>query len=303
MKLCPTCNRTYRDDTLRFCLEDGAALTAVGRSPGDEATRRSGPGARDSDPPPTEIMHERGSPTLKVAGPTQSSYHARTEPRAGNPLLTAGVIAIALLLLALVGIAGYFVLRQTRPTVTEGLGSPTPNREKASAKKDDPAPVDVRNADEMSTPEPRSVTPLKITASASSIRLAVQSNTYYAVNAIDGKRSTAWIEGVDGPGIGEWIRFDFDREIVIHRILIQPGYFKSPIIWAENNRLAVLTAQFSDGSSRDLPFADSMTSQKADVGAIKTRWVRFVIKSVYEGTTPGTTDDTALSEIAFEWEP
>ena len=305
MKLCPKCNRTYRDDTLWFCLEDGSALTAVDGSPTDEATRRSVPGSRDSDPPPTEIMHERGSPTLKVAGPTQSSYDARAEPRAGNPLLTAGVIAIALLLLALVGIAGYFVLRQqaTSPTVREGSGSPTPNREKAAAQKNDPVPTDTRSPDEMSTPEPRAGTPLKITASASSVRLAMQSNTYYAANAIDGRRNTAWIEGVDGPGVGEWIRFDFDREIVIHRILIQPGYFKSPLIWTENNRLAVLTAHFSDGSSRDLSFVDSMTSQKADVGAIKTRWVRFVIKSVYHGTTPGSTDDTALSEIAFEWEP
>jgi hypothetical protein len=305
MKLCPKCNRTYRDDTLRFCLEDGTTLTAVGRSPSDEATRRSGPGARDSDPPPTEIMPGPVSPTMKIAGPTQSSYDTRAEPRAGSPLLTAGVIAIALLLLALVGLAGYFVLRQPgiSPTVKEGSGSPTPNREKATTQKNDPVPVDTRNADEMSTPEPRAGTPLKINASASSVRLAIQSNTYYAANAIDGKRSTAWIEGVDGPGIGEWIRFDFDREIVIHRILIQPGYFKSPLIWAENNRLAVLTAQFSDGSSRELSFADSMTSQKADVGAIKTRWVRFVIKSVYHGTAPGSTDDTALSEIAFEWEP
>jgi F5/8 type C domain len=301
MKLCPKCNRTYSDDTLRFCLEDGTALAVVGRSPSDEATRRSGPSARDSDPPPTEIMHERGSPTLKVAGPTQASSDARAEPRATNPLLTAGVIAIALLLLALVGIAGYFVLRQPgiSPTLREGLGSPTPNREKAATRKEDPAPVDSRNADEMSTPETRSATPLKITASASSVRLAVQSNTYYAANAIDGKRSTAWIEGVDGPGIGEWIRFDFDREIVIHRILIQPGYFKSPQIWAGNNRLAAVTAQFSDGSSRELTFTDSMTSQKVDLGAIKTRWVRFVIKSVYYGTDP----DTALSEVAFEWEP
>ncbi len=242
MKLCPKCNRTYRDDMLRFCLEDGNALAAVGRSPSDEPTRPSGPGTRDSDPPPTEIMHERGSPTLKVAGPTQSSYDARAEPRAASPVS--------------------------------------------------------RNADEMSTPETRSATPPKITASASSVRLAVQSNTYYAANAIDGKRSTAWIEGVDGPGIGEWIRFDFDREIVIHRILIQPGYFKSPQIWAGNNRLAVVTAQFSDGSSRELTFADSMTSQKVDVGAIRTKWVRFVIKSVYYGTDP----DTALSEVAFEWE-
>ncbi|PYS87094.1 MAG: hypothetical protein DMF70_01225, partial [Acidobacteria bacterium] len=232
---------------------------------------------------------------------TQSSYDARVEPRAGNPLLTAGVIAIALLLLALVGIAGYFVLRQPgiSPTVREGSASPTPNREKGSTQKNDPVPVETRNADEMSTPEAVSARPLKITASASSIRLAVQSNTYYAANAIDGKRSTAWIEGVEGPGIGEWIRFDFDREIVIHRILIQPGYFKSPQIWAGNNRLAVLTAQFSDGSSRELTFTDSMTSQKVDVGAIRTRWVRFVIKSVYYGTDP----DTALSEVAFEWEP
>ncbi len=301
MKRCPKCNRSYRDDTLRFCLEDGTALATVGRSPSDEATQRSGSAARDSNPPPTEIMHERGSPTLKVSGPTQASYDARAEPRATNPLLTAGVIAIALLLLALVGIAGYFVLRQpgNSPIVREGLGSPTPNREKASTRKDEPAPSDTRSPDEMSTPELRSATPLKITASASSIRLAVQSNTYYAANAIDGKRSTAWIEGVDGPGIGEWIRLDFDREIVIHRILIQPGYFKSPQIWAGNNRLAVVTAQFSDGSSRELTFTDSMTSQKVDVGAIRTRWVRFVIKSVYYGTDP----DTALSEVAFEWEP
>jgi hypothetical protein len=248
-------------------------------------------------------MHERGSPTLKVSGPTQSSYDARVEPRAANPVLTAGVIAIALLLLALVGIAGYFVLRQNGNDSAQNNSIPSPTVKAGSSpargQKNDPVPVDTRNADEMSTPEPRSAAPLKITASASSVRLAVQSNTYYAANAIDGKRSTAWIEGVDGPGIGEWIRFDFDREIVIHRILIQPGYFKSPQIWSGNNRLAVVTASFSDGSTRELTFADSMTSQKVDVGAIRTRWVRLVIKSVYYGTDP----DTALSEVAFEWEP
>jgi len=308
MKRCQKCNRTYRDDTLRFCLEDGTALATVVRSPSDEATARSGPGGRDSEPPPTELMHERGSPTLRVSGPTQATYEPITERRPTNPLLTAGVISIALLLLVLVAIAAYFVLRQSSgpesaqtnrgasPTVREGA-SP------ARGQKNDPVSTDTRSADEMSTPEPRASTPLKITASASSIRLAVQSNTYYAANAIDGKRSTAWIEGVDGPGIGEWIRFDFDREIVIHRILIQPGYFKSPQIWAENNRLAVLTAQFSDGSSRELTLADSMTSQKADVGVIRTKSVRFVIKSVYYGTNPGSTNDTALSEVAFEWEP
>jgi hypothetical protein len=223
-----------------------------------------------------------------------------SEGRQSNSILTAGVIAIAVLLLALVGIAGYFVLRQSPANEAKQAGTDKPKIVNSPAQKIDPAPVDTkRTADDIATAEPRNTTPLKITASSSSVRLAVQSNTYYPANAIDGKRSTAWIEGVDGPGLGEWIRFDFDREIKLHRILIQPGYFKSPAIWAENNRLATVTAQFSDGTSRDLNFDNRMDSQKVDIGSVKTRWVKFIIKSVYYGTDP----DTALSEVAFEWEP
>jgi hypothetical protein len=104
---------------------------------------------------------------------------------------------------------------------------------------------------------------------------------------------------VDGPGVGEWLQFDFGREINLHRIVILPGYFKSPQIWAENNRLAAATLQFSDGSSRHFTFPDRMERQSLDVGAIKTRWVRLVIADVYTGTDP----DTAVSEVTFEWEP
>lgn len=293
MKRCPECNRKYEDDTLRFCLEDGTTLSAV---------------TRDAEPPPTEILPSRVQPTLKSSGPTIPSYlsseevPARVVPQS-NPILTVGVIAIAVLLLALAGIAAFFVLRQSGgtesaqtnnpspgPTVKQGAVSPGTSPGKNGG---DPSNQSSPDASELTTP-------LKITASASSIRLAVQSNTYYAANAIDGKRSTAWIEGdVDGPGLGQWIRFDFDREINLHRILIQPGYFKSPAIWAQNNRIATLTAYFSDSTSRDLNFNDRMDSQKVDVGSVKTRWVKFVIKSVYYGSDP----DTAISEIAFEWEP
>jgi hypothetical protein len=292
MKRCPKCQRKYEDDTLRFCLEDGTSLSAV---------------TRDAEPPPTEILPPRVQPTLKSsADPTIPSYpnfgdrrpHP-SEARQSNSILTAGVIAIAVLLLALVGIAAYFVLRQSPANEATQAGNDSPKAANSPARKVDPPPVETkRTADDITTAEPSTGTPLKITASASSVRLAVQSNTYYAANAIDGKRSTAWIEGVDGPGLGEWIRFDFDREIKLHRILIQPGYFKSPAIWAQNNRLATVTVQFSDGSSRDLNFNDRMDSQKADIGSIRTRWVKFVIKSVYYGTDP----DTAISEVAFEWD-
>lgn len=288
MKRCPKCNRQYNDDTLRFCLEDGSPLAPTMR---EEA-------------PPTEIL-PRAQPTLKSSGPTVPSYQnspglpqsPQSDARQSNPLLTGGVIAIALLLLLLVGIVAYFVIKQSGTNQSsQEASNATPTPTKGSTPTAQATPDD--GEDSITSTSPAG-TPLKITASSSSVRLAVQSNTYYPANAIDGKRSTAWIEGADGPGIGEWIRFDFDREINLHRILIQPGYFKSPAIWAQNNRLATLTAQFSDGSSRQLSFDNRMDSQKVDIGSVKTRWVRLTIDSVYYGTDP----DTALSEIAFEWEP
>ena len=284
MKRCPKCQRAYEDDTLRFCLEDGSPLFD----------------ARDSEAPATEILPARAAPTLKSTSPTVPSYQAAAEPpretigRSSNPVLTVAVIAIVVLLFALVAIAGLFVFRQTRerePEVAQ-TGTPAPSPTAAPRR-------DSGDANATVTSPPVDGTPLRITASASSIRLAVQANTYYASNAIDGKRTTAWIEGADGPGIGEWIRFDFDREITLHRILWQPGYFKSPAIWNQNNRLATVSAQFSDGTSRELKFADRMDSQKMDVGAVRTRWVKFVITAVHYGSDP----DTAVSEVAFEWEP
>jgi hypothetical protein len=35
MKVCPTCKRSYADDLLNFCLDDGSVLTAVGGSTAD----------------------------------------------------------------------------------------------------------------------------------------------------------------------------------------------------------------------------------------------------------------------------
>lgn len=285
MKTCPKCHRTYEDETLRFCLEDGSPLFD----------------ARDSAAPATEILPPRGTPTLKSSGPATPTYAsgnaANFEPaptRTSNSILTVGVVAIAVLLLALVTLAGVFLFRQNGEKDGRVVQTGTPPQTSTPVKRDDAS-----TPGELATSSTQSNTPLKINASSSSNRLAVQANTYYPSNAIDGKKSTAWIEGADGAGLGEWIQFDFDREITLHRILWQPGYFKSPMIWSQNNRLASVTAQFSDGNSREINFSDQMESQKTDIGSVRTKWVRFVIKSVYYGTDP----DTALSEVAFEWEP
>src|SRR4051812_21731846 len=257
MKRCPQCNREYADDTLRFCLEDGTSLVAL-------RTR--------VEPPQTEILPAQSRLTDRSSEPTLPTYPAsvraqRNESRRSNPFLVAGVIAIVLLLIVLVAIAAIYVIQHSPANQNQAnAASPTPLR---------PTPQTTRTGVGDATPIPAITSgPLQISASASSVRLAVQANTYYATNAIDGKSSTAWIEGAAGPGVGEWIRFDFDREINLRRILIQPGYFKGSQTWAQNNRLAKVTVQFSDGSSRPLTLDDRMESQRFDVGSVKTRWVR-----------------------------
>jgi hypothetical protein len=288
MKRCPKCNRQYPDDSLRFCLEDGTPLVAP---------------ARDAEPPPTEVLPpppqttQQSVETLPAYTHRDDARLPHVEVRRTHPIVIAGVIAIVLLLMVLVAIAGLYVMQHSgnKDANQANAESPSPRRPTPEATK-------TRESGDF-TPTPSNQPPLTITASASSERMAVQANTYYAANAIDGQNNTAWIEGDIGPGAGAWIRFDFNREINLHRILIQPGYFKSTSVWSQNNRIATLTAQFSDGSSRVLSFVDRMESQRVDLGSVKTRWVRLVIGSVYRGTDAGPNDDTALSEVAFEWEP
>lgn len=290
MKRCPKCNRQYPDDSLRFCLEDGTPLVSP---------------ARDAGPPPTEVLpppretYLPSEPTIpSYSHPDEARLPPPVEVRPTHPIVIAGVIAIVLLLTVLVAIAGLYLVQHSGNTNANQANADSPLVRR-------PTPEATKSRDNGDfTPRPSPIAgPLTITASASSVRMAVQANTYNAANAIDGQSNTAWIEGDIGDGTGEWIRFDFNREINLRRIIIQPGYFKGPQTWAQNNRMATMTAQFSDGSSRVLRFRDQMEVQRIDVGSIKTRWVRLVIGSVYHGTDPGPNDDTALSEVAFEWDP
>src|SRR5918992_6115452 len=58
MKSCPTCNRTFTDPNLSFCVDDGTPLVSVA-GPEDEITVVSPSGGRGSVPPPTEVYKPR----------------------------------------------------------------------------------------------------------------------------------------------------------------------------------------------------------------------------------------------------
>ncbi len=69
MKRCPSCNRTYTDVSLNFCLEDGTPLTMDAPTSSDLAATQRYPAPRDtSEPPPTEIFRP-DSPLISQTPP------------------------------------------------------------------------------------------------------------------------------------------------------------------------------------------------------------------------------------------
>lgn len=111
MKQCPACKNTYTDDSLRFCLADGATLTELG----DEqptVVRTTG-----RDPVRIDIPVETGrrEPTLKA------------EARSGSLVLKVviGVLLLGSLGLVGAGVAGaIYFMNSGAPTVA--VKSPTP---------------------------------------------------------------------------------------------------------------------------------------------------------------------------------
>lgn len=112
MKRCPECRRDYTDETLRFCLDDGAALV-------------DGPASMDE--PATAILSEpvavaNGSPGSET--PTRAQNHA-TEKTAVMPTGVAGLpkpkgydkrLVLAGLALSVIVLGGFFGYRYLAPS-------------------------------------------------------------------------------------------------------------------------------------------------------------------------------------------
>ncbi|HJX93888.1 MAG TPA: hypothetical protein VJ372_25555 [Pyrinomonadaceae bacterium] len=86
MKRCPSCNRSYTDASLNFCLEDGTPLVADPPPSDSNATKRYPPGRDTSEPPPTEIYR----PDTELISQTPTSQPQRQpQPQQWTPMPVA----------------------------------------------------------------------------------------------------------------------------------------------------------------------------------------------------------------------
>lgn len=140
MKRCPTCQQTYADDSLRFCLEDGAPLVADTAPPYNSGATLVSPTpnipqASGSYPPPPPASdartHSRGARTP----PTGSAYGPPTQPtypigqqlyppkRSSLPWIIGG--AFLLLFFGVVIVGAFLAWNMMKPTGTNSSSRPT----------------------------------------------------------------------------------------------------------------------------------------------------------------------------------
>lgn len=137
-----------------------------------------------------------------------------------------------------------------------------------------------------------------ISVTASSYLSEPNLNLYHTPErTVDGSLSTAWVEGIDGSGVGESISFTFDQTYLVSGMHINAGYQKSEELYWMNARPASLTVTFSDGTQQTVLLRDVNARQDIAFGApVETQSIRLTIASLYEGTTYA---DTVISEVSF----
>ena len=137
---------------------------------------------------------------------------------------------------------------------------------------------------------------------ASSYLSSQGSASYRASNIKDWNHETAWVEGVKGYGIGEWIEFhDIHVDGTLTVISILNGYVKSDRAWSENARVKRLKVYYNDRPICILELQDSRSMQAFPVqdflgGKHYINKLRFEIMEVYPGTKY---QDTVISELYF----
>lgn len=140
--------------------------------------------------------------------------------------------------------------------------------------------------------------------SASSELTTQNHNNYKAKSANDLSYLTAWVEGKEGSGIGEYIEFSFKNNSPrITSIIISNGYMKSDNTWKNNNRIKSLKLYVNGKVFGILSLTDSKTDQIFNLGTMghnedgSDLILKFEILEVYKGDKY---DDTAITEIYFD---
>ncbi len=136
-----------------------------------------------------------------------------------------------------------------------------------------------------------------LSATASSTLPASTKYSYDAANVLDDSPDTAWVEGVRGSGVNEWIMVatTSGENALLSEISILNGYQRTDDTYYANGRIKDIQIEFSDGSLIHHTLPDSTDWQRVPLmQQVETSTIKIIIKSVYAGSTY---EDTCIGEV------
>jgi len=134
----------------------------------------------------------------------------------------------------------------------------------------------------------------------SSVLAPQAGNRYGPENLFDGDRSTAWCEGVQGTGAGQYITLTINGAPQFSRLIFENGYGKSQAAYWENARIRTVEVLTDTGIRVVGHLPDSPLESYIDLPRLLNhRQVRITILDVYPGTRYS---DTCLSALAADFE-
>lgn len=142
---------------------------------------------------------------------------------------------------------------------------------------------------------------------SSSLRPGVKSR-YEAGLSHDYDLTTAWVEGGEGDGIGEYLEYSFDlgkmqnAGLALTNITVFNGYRKSRATWQENGRVKRFGVTVNGKAYGTIMLQDAYNYQTVKIGKVPLRsgkktTVRLTIQEVYPGAKHR---DTAITDLTFD---
>ena len=117
----------------------------------------------------------------------------------------------------------------------------------------------------------------------------------------DNDPTTAWAEGGEGVGAGEWVEFSFGGKAALRRLVLRNG-IGDPTWFSKYNRVRTLELAFSDGTRRRVELLDTPDEQAVDLGGVVSEWLRLIIVDVYKTSPFFNPKTTCLSEARVEFD-
>lgn len=153
-------------------------------------------------------------------------------------------------------------------------------------------------------PEPQDPNTVKtaegLVLTASSKLFSAEGDRYGPGSLMDGDRATPWAEGSEDHGPGEWVQVTFPSSVVLDSMTVLNGY-QDDRAYRRHNRVKVLDLEFSDGTTRQVNLADEKAPQTVELGSVRTRYVRLIVREVYFANPLRHHGDTAIGELQFTY--